>query len=97
MTQLTSPWLKSRKIDVTRHSLPPQTRTDRTPQMFENGRVAVRKFSFKMATQPNEKAYSFRGVNPQASHRERDEHTAQGTSHRLYHPTRSLWRRGVRR
>ena len=62
-------------------------------------RVAVLNFSSKMATRPHSQAYSFRGVNPHASHRERDEHTAQGpsASHRLHHPNGSVWRSGVRR
>src|SRR3954463_4379281 len=97
MSQLISLGPKYGKIDGSRHFLRLQTGPDRTQQMCENGRVAVRNFSSKMATQPYEKAYSFMGINPQASHRERDEQTAQGCRHRLHHPTRSVWRRGVRR
>src|ERR1700756_3411520 len=77
MPQLTALASKSRKIDVPRYlkASTPALRTPgkhlgkQTQLLCKNDRVAVRKFSLKMATRPYELAYSFRGVSPHASHR----------------------------
>src|SRR5690348_12516651 len=65
MTQLTSPRPESRKLTQVFISCAGKHGDKTNTQVCENGRVAVRKFSFKMATQPEKTAYSFRGVTPQ--------------------------------